>query len=80
MDKTGVLVMLEPEDTDAQPFRDRIEHDAFLRERVTLQFGKGDAAKAYAPDAHVIVSGNIPKDILHAATNLRWAAFWMARA
>ncbi len=78
MSKTVVLVMLEAGDGDAQAFRDAVETDAELRGGVELRFGRGEAAKEMIGDAEIVVSGNVSAELLAAAPNLRWIAFWSA--
>ena len=78
MSKTVVLVMLKSEDEDAPKFREAIESDPDLRERVELRFATGDAAKEAAVDAEVVVCGSIPPETLAATAHLRWIAYWSA--
>ena len=78
MSKTVVLVMLDAGDKDAQTFRETIEADAQLRERIELRFGRGDDAKAAIGEAEIVVSGNVSQELLEAAPRLQWIAFWSA--
>lgn len=76
--KTVVLVMLDAGDNDAQKFRDAIEADTDLKERVDLRFGRGEEAKAALLEAEIVVCGNISEEQMAAAPKLRWIAFWSA--
>jgi D-2-hydroxyacid dehydrogenase (NADP+) len=76
--KTVVLVLLKPDDADAKPFRDIIEHDADLRDRIDLRFADTESAQDVIADVNVVVCGNLSPELLDKATALRWIAFWSA--
>jgi len=76
--KTIVLVLMAKEDADAQAFREAIEADPKLRERVELRFGKEEDAMRQAPEAEIVVCGALPPALLEAATQLRWVSFYSA--
>lgn len=78
MSKTVVLVLLKPEDEDSLPFREALERDGVLRERVDLRFSDVAGATAHIGEAEVVVCGNLPPDLLAQAQRLRWIAYWSA--
>src|SRR5579884_960139 len=78
MNRMVVLALLAPEDEDAAPFRQEIEGDPALAERVELRFAAREAAHEAIADAEVVFCGLLPPDLLAAAPRLRWVSFWSA--
>ncbi|HZO90128.1 MAG TPA: D-2-hydroxyacid dehydrogenase [Chthonomonadaceae bacterium] len=78
MKRTVVLVLLSPESGDAAAYRQAVEGDPELRERVTLRFATGDAVREAITDAEVVTCGNVSAEQVAAARNLRWISFWSA--
>lgn len=78
MSRTVVLVLLPLEDNDSAAFRNAIERDPELRERIELRFAKGEAVLEAIADAEVVICGNISSAMLAAARKLRWISFWSA--
>lgn len=78
MSGTVVLVLLSPDDGDTAIFRNALEADPALRERIELRFAAGEAAHRAIVDAEVVLGGSVPPDLLAAATRLRWVSFWSA--
>lgn len=77
MPKRLILVMLDAEDSDSQPFRDSLNANPLLAENFTLHFGRGDVTEPLE-QAEIIVTGKVTTEQLERATNLRWIAFWSA--
>ncbi|HLJ53765.1 MAG TPA: D-2-hydroxyacid dehydrogenase [Chthonomonadaceae bacterium] len=73
-----VLIALDADDPDAQPFRDAVAANPELTGRVELRFGRGAALDAALPDADVVVCGNLSAEQIAAAPRLRWISFWSA--
>lgn len=78
MTKTIVLVLLAPDDADAQTFRSVVEANAELREQIELRFSRSEEADALLPDTDIAVCGNLSPEQLEQAANLKWIAFWSA--
>ncbi len=78
MQKIVVLVVMAKEDADAQPFRDAIESNPLLRDRVELRFGRNEDALQLAPEAEIVVCGALAPALLEAASKLRWISFYSA--
>lgn len=73
-----ILVMLNPDDNDAEAFRSAVAGDPELKSRVELRFATGSAALEAAKEAEVIVMGHVTPELLAAASHLHWLAFWSA--
>ncbi len=78
MNKTTALILLAPDDADAASFRDAIASRDDLRDRVELRFARTQDAQEAIADADIIACGNLSPELLDAASNLRWIAFWSA--
>ncbi len=76
--KLLIVIALEPDDVDADAFREAIDRRPDLRDRIDLRFGRGDALDALLPDAEVIVCGNLSEEQIDRAQTLRWISFWSA--
>lgn len=78
MSKTVVLVFLLPNDWDAPAYREVIENDPELRERVDLRFARGEEAADFIREVEVITCGNMPETLWSRAEKLRWVSYWSA--
>lgn len=78
MSKTAVLVLLSADDPDAAPFRKAVEQDPFLQDRIDLRFATRETASGIIGDCEVVACGVLPPNLLDAAVQLRWMAFWSA--
>jgi phosphoglycerate dehydrogenase-like enzyme len=78
LSKTVVLIALLPNDWDAHAYREAIERDPELRERVELRFARGEEAREFLREAEVVACGNLPPEMWGLAESLRWIAFWSA--
>ncbi len=78
MTKTVVLVLLAPDDADAQTFRQAMDADENLRDQIELRFSRSEDADSQLADADIAVCGNLSPEQLERAENLKWIAFWSA--
>lgn len=78
MSRTVALVLMSPDYPDAQPFRNAIESDPILSERIELRFAVGDEALKAVRDAEIVACSNVTPDLLLHGDRLRWIAFWSA--
>ena len=63
--KVVVLVALAPDDPDSEAYRQAIEGEARLRERIDLRFGKAEQLAEHLPVAEVVTCGNLSRDSKH---------------
>lgn len=78
MSRIVVLVMLDPDDPDAHPFRQCIAQDPELASRVDLRFAAGESIATAIVDAEVVVGAHLPAERLAQAPRLKWMSFWSA--
>jgi len=76
--KVVVLVALAPDDPDSEAYRQAIEGEARLRERIDLRFGKAEQLAEHLPVAEVVTCGNLSHEQIAMAERLRWISFWSA--
>lgn len=78
MSRVVVLVTFEAEDADAKYFRETIEADPVLRERIELRFATGEKVGEQVTDAEIVCCGNLSPAHIDKAEALRWISFWSA--
>ncbi len=74
MNKTVVLIQLEPDSPDAAPFRRALADF----EDVELRFATGEATLADAGEVDVLVGSHVLEPFLERADRLRWVSFTSA--
>ncbi len=78
MSKIVILVTLEANDPDAEPFREAIAKDPLLNEKVELRFATADAIDTHIAEAEIAWCGNLSAERIERAKKLRWIGFWSA--
>ena len=83
MNRTHVVLLMSPQDRDAEPFRAALAAAPDVAQRVELRFVDPSAAEspeglAALAEAEVACVANRPTPVLARAPKLRWVAFWGA--